>query len=543
MSRTTHPELIIVGARVHRLDPDADPGPDAPVAEAVAVADGLIAAVGSAHEVRALAGPDTRVLERDDATIVPGLVDAHSHPILSLDVARGTSLDGIADPETLLAVLEAGRDALADGEWFVGWGLDPNVFSGDPIGNGILHSAFGADRPAFVTLFDAHSAIASDAALALAGITAPSRFDDGASIADDGTGRPSGHLIEFTAMRFVQDVMPVRSVPERAAELLALLRAMAAAGITETHVLDMQAADTIALLEAAEAQEELPVRLRISPWCEPTSTDEDVERLLGLQGRHGRQWRIEGIKFFIDGTVEGGTAWLDSPDTRGEGLASFWADAGAYARRIRFFHDHGVPTATHAIGERGAFVVAETLAALPSTGVQHRIEHLESVTDETIALIGRAGIATSMQPTHCTHYVRADGGDEWSRRLGADRAAHAWRTRDVRDAGAVLALGSDWPIAPFPPLTIMADAQLRRRAGRTGAVPVGLVQGLTAQEALEGYTTHAHRSIGGTGGAIREGERADLVVLDVDPLTVVPDVLAGGRVLLTVRDGRVTHEG
>ncbi|WP_272653812.1 amidohydrolase family protein [Microbacterium sp. EF45047] len=289
-----------------------------------------------------------------------------------------------------------------------------------------------------------------------------------------------------------------------------------------------------------EADGELPVRLRLSPWCEPHMTDAEVDELIAMQGRGGRRYRIEGIKLFIDGTVEGGTAWLATPDSEGEGLASTWPDAETYAARIRRFHAHGVPTATHAIGERGIRVVAETLAGLPAGGPQHRIEHLESVEDDVIALIGRSGIAASMQPTHCTHHVRPDGSDDWSRRLGRTRAERARRTGDVRRSGAILALGSDWPVAGFDPWEIMADARARRPVAQPAAEPVRPDQGLTALEALEGYTTHAHRAIGAEGGRLVPGAPADLVIVDRDPLVATPEELLGTRVLLTMVEGAAT---
>ncbi|MDL9980278.1 amidohydrolase [Microbacterium sp. ASV49] len=526
-------ESIVLAARIHTMT-----GEDA---DALAVSDGRVLAVGGREEVARLAGPETRILEFPGATVIPGLVDAHTHPILSLDMVRGTSFTGITTPAELRAALERGRDEQADSEWFLGWGLDPNAFEGEPIGNGFLHEVLGVDRPAYVKMFDAHSAVASAAALARAGIDAPLVNDDGSSVVDDGTGRPSGHVLEFTVMDLVEAVLPSRTFADRVEQLRDLLGRMAARGITATHVMDLQADDALELLEAIEADGELPVRLRLSPWCEPTSDDADVERILTLQERSGRRWSVEGVKLFIDGTVEGGTAWLDAPDALGKSTTSFWSDHDAYAGRVALFHERGIPTATHAIGEHGIRFVAQTLAALPQPGPQHRIEHIESVDGEVIELLGAGGVAASMQPTHCTHYVRADGSDDWSRRLGAQRAGRAWRTADVRAAGATLALGSDWPVVGFDPWEIMADAQLRRPADRPDVAPVAAGQALTALQALEGYTTHAHRSVGAEAGVLAPGAAADLVVIDRDPLTVSPEELAQAEPLLTMLNGAVTH--
>ncbi|WP_102158816.1 amidohydrolase [Zhihengliuella halotolerans] len=529
------PDLIVCAAAVRGPEENG-------AANALAVTGGLISAVGTRAAILPLAASDTRILELDGGTIVPGFVDAHTHPVLGLEIVRGVDLSGILTSAGLREALAAAAADLGADDWFLGWGLDPNAFEGSAITNSVLHEILGSDRPAFVTLFDAHSALASNETLRLAGVDAPRSFDDGSRIVDDGHGSPSGHLLEFSAIDVVRPVLPTRSVAERARQLHVLLNSMAAAGVTATHVMDFEGDDTAALLTAAEDLHDLAVDLRFSPWCTPASTDDDLERLAAAQGRGGRAWRIEGIKFFIDGTVEGGTAWLDTPDSRGENTASVWTDVDRYARCVAFFHERGIQTATHAIGERGIRFAAETLAALPSTGVQHRIEHIESVPDDVVRLIARHGIAASIQPTHCTHYTRADGSDDWSVRLGADRASRAWPTRDFRNAGAILALGSDWPIAPFEPLPIMADAQLRRPVDRADVDPVLPAQGLTALQALEGYTTHAHRAIGSDGGSLAAGAPADFVVLDCDPLASSAERLGSARVLLTARSGRITHQ-
>ncbi|MFT4259658.1 amidohydrolase [Microbacterium sp.] len=529
-------DTIVVGRRVRTLAPET---PDQ--ADAVAITAGRITAIGPRGDVLPLAAPATRVIAHDEATIIPGLVDAHSHPIYSLGIVRGLSLTGVHTYAELRAAIERGRAEQEGEEWFLAWGLDPTAFEGRTIGNAVLHEVLGADRPAYIKMFDAHSAIASASALSRAGIDAPITHPDGSGAAGDAEGNLTGHLIEFPTMEIVEKTLPAHGFDDRVAQLSRLLSDMAAVGITSAHVMDLQDDDALDLLAAIEASGDLPVRLRISPWVTPQTTDAEVAELIALQGRGGRRYRIEGVKFFIDGTVEGGTAWLSSPDSEGEGLSSTWVPAEAYAARIRQFHQAGVPTATHAIGDRGIRFAAETLAALPATGVPHRIEHIETVDDDVIALIGRSGIMASMQPTHCTHHIRGDGGDDWSRRLGPQRAAYAWRTADVRRSGATLALGSDWPVASFDPWEIMADARLRRRVSVSDSPTIGAEQQLTATEAIEGYTTHAHRSVGSDGGALVVGAPADLVVVDRDPLASTPEELLHARVLLTLVDGVPTH--
>jgi predicted amidohydrolase YtcJ len=175
--------------------------------------------------------------------------------------------------------------------------------------------------------------------------------------------------------------------------------------------------------------------------------------------------------------------------------------------------------------------------------VPHRIEHIETVPTDLVRRFRAQDVTASMQPTHCTLYSRADQSDNWSHRLGRERADRAWRTRDLREAGARLALGSDWPVAPYDPRGVFADAQLRRPHGHPETAPIVPDQGLTARMALEGYTTHAAASagLGHLAGKIREGFRADLSSFGLDPLLAPPDEFAETPVPLTVVDGSVVH--
>lgn len=251
---------------------------------------------------------------------------------------------------------------------------------------------------------------------------------------------------------------------------------------------------------------------------------------------------MAGVKLFLDGTVEGGTAWLDHPDCHGAGTEPFWPDPAAYTRAVHALDRAGVPTATHAIGDAAVRRVLDTVQALGTPQARHRAEHLETVPDDQIPRFARLGVAASMQPAHAT-YARADHSDEWSRRLGPERAARAWRCRDLRAAGATLVLGSDWPVAPYDPRRVLAAARLRRHPGDPGTPPVGPDQALTPLAALEGYTTHAARAAGeeDIAGRIAPGFRADLTAFTLDPLTTAPDELADAAIRLTMTGGHITH--
>ncbi|MFF0747143.1 amidohydrolase [Streptomyces sp. NPDC004111] len=513
-----------------------------PTARAVAVRGERILAVGGPEVLDAHRGPATEVVDFGAATLLPGLTDAHSHPVGGVTgLARGADLTDL----TLPAVIEALRatEPLGEQGWLLGWGLDPNVFADGPM-NGRVFAEALEGRPVHLRLRDAHSAVASPAALALAGIRGGETFADSSSVELGPDGTPTGLLLEAGAMGLMDPVLPRFTFEDDVEAVLDRLRQMAACGLTGAHVMDL-ADGTLELLEAIEERTELPLRLRLSPWCMPGTGVADWDALCSLQGRHGRRWTVEGVKFFVDGTIDNGTAWLEHPDVYGENQEPAWRDPGSYARALRYFVRAGIPTATHAIGDAG---VAHALAAIEGAGdarhlVPHRIEHIETVPDELVEEFVRLGVVASMQPVHGTHHTRADRTDNWSVRLGEERAARGWRCRDLRDRGVTLALGSDWPVTPSDPRAMMADAQLRRPVERPGCAPVQPEQALTARMAHEGYTTHAAAAAGHAGhaGRVKEGHLADLTVLAANPLTLTPEQQAVNPVLATVVQGRIQH--
>lgn len=339
-------------------------------------------------------------------------------------------------------------------------------------------------------------------------------------------------------MALVDRVVPVEPFASRVERLAGLLRDMAATGLTGGHVMDCNG-DTLDLLTALNEQGRLPLRLRVHPWCRPGDGVQGVPALIQLQGTGGRLWRVDGVKLFMDGTIDGGTAWLHEPDCHGESTRAYWLDPAEYRTAVAKLHAAGVGTATHAIGDAAVRYVLDALERLPRTGVRHRVEHIETLPNEDVPRFGALGVIASMQPTHATDYTRANHRDNWSRRLGTERADHGWRCADIAATGAVLALGSDWPIAPFDPRTILAAAQLRRPPGRPDLAPVNPSQALTAEQALQGYTVapaHAARSEH-EAGMVCEGFHADLTVLAADPVDVPAQDLPAVPVTHTVVAG------
>jgi predicted amidohydrolase YtcJ len=241
--------------------------------------------------------------------------------------------------------------------------------------------------------------------------------------------------------------------------------------------------------------------------------------------------------------IDTGPGWLYEPDTQGDGTLPFWPDPDRYARAVALFAGAGFQCATHATGDRAVRAALDAYAAVGAApGVRHRIEHIETLQDHDLPRFAAAGVAASMQPLHM-QWRRGDGTDSWAARLGPERTARAWRTRELLASGALLPLGSDWPVAQYDPRVGMAWARLRRMPGDRDAPVFEPEQALTGLQALAGYTL-ANAAVAGeddVAGRIAPGFRADVTAFATDPADCDADELVDLAVLLTVVDGRVVH--
>ncbi|MGW1836040.1 amidohydrolase [Streptomyces sp. NPDC002067] len=537
-----HADVLV---RVAHVETFADiPGPAGGTAppRAVAVRDGRIVAVGGDEVAAAYTGPATEIHDFPGATLLPGLTDAHAHPVWgSVEIGSGIDLSGAGSlAEVLDTVAAALRESPADA-WITGYDLDLNHFPGAPHG-AVFEERFPGRAISLMTR-DAHALVVSPRVVELAGLTGRETFSDKSSVETGPDGRPTGYVLELQAMDLVFAHYPEVTVDAAAGYVRHQLGLLAASGLTGLHAMDFTDPSE-AVYRRIEEDGELPLRIRCSPLVAADSGPDVWETAAGLQGRHGRRWHVEGVKFMLDGTADNGTAWFDHPDTHGENDTSLWRDVDAYRRAVRFFARRGIATATHAIGDRAVRVALDAIeAAGPATQGPHRIEHLESVPDDLLGRFADLGVVASLQPVHGTRHTRADGDDTWSRRIGPDRAARGWRTRDLLTHGAVVALGSDWPIGPGDPRVALADCQLRRPVESPGTAPVQPGQALTAREAYAGMTRATAVAAGRPGdlGRIAPGHLADLTVFAANPLTLDPAAQAANPVLATAVGGHLLH--
>lgn len=533
-SPDTEFDLILTAKRI-------DTGEHGPTGvTAIGVRSGEVAELGSGDDAdRWRLSPNGERHHFAGATVTAGISDPHTHPVHGLLGVRGIDLGEVRDTDQLVLALSAEAARLEAGEWIIGWNLRPDAFTGEPAREPL--DLASPKNPVFIRLFDFHAAVASSLALQAAGVVGAADLPGTAEVVVTPEGTPTGYLKEFAAMELVESAAPVQSVRERADALLALFEQMAGTGITSTHSLtyDASCAET---LELIESETELPLRVRFSPVYRNEVRDGDYsyDEIIALQGRGGRNWSIEGVKFFLDGTVENGTAWLQEADALGESVRSVWDDPERYSEALRAFHAAGIASATHAIGDAAVRHALNTIASLPSSAdaPRHRIEHVEIADDDLVREFAESGAIASMQPGISVMSFGADGSNRFAHRLG-DRHEQIARVRSFIEAGAVVAFGSDWPIGPSDPRVVMAMARTRR-ALSGDMEPLLPDEAVTARQALAAYTESVATiySTDGLEGVVAPGARADLTVFAADPLTATPEELASIAVEATFVAGR-----
>lgn len=525
----------IIDARIRTLDAAR------PEATAVAWRNGEIIAVGDAGDIRSVCDLHTDIIALNGEHLVPGLVDAHFHPLAGVNSTRGgVDLMHCRTLDEARAMLAEEAARLGDGDWVIAYGLNYAVFPNGNIDGRLLAEAVG-HVPAMITLYDHHAAVATPKALEHAGITGPVPLAGNSEIICR-NGVPTGELREMPAMDLVRKAIPALSEKERYANYVAAFRGWNALGLTGVHAMD-GTPETLDLLRKLEAHGDLTMRIVVPMTIYPDTSEKEMHELLKFRDERGKNWRCGAAKFFIDGTVDGGTAWLFEPDRNGTGLTPYWPDPALYAKAVALFAQAGFQCITHAIGDRAVKVALDAYkAAGHAPGIRHRIEHIETLRDEELPRFAAEAVIASMQPLHADMSFDSDE-PTWPAMLGPARAARAWRYGDLRRTGATVPLGSDWPIAPADPRLSMASAQMRRPPWRPDMRAYGPEQAFSGLQALEGYTIEAARSVGEAAfsGAIKPGYRADFTGFLEDPVTCAPERLPKNPLTITMVGGRVVH--
>ena len=549
-------ELIVTNARILTMDEDN------PTAEALAVANGRILAVGTKAEIEALAGPATRRIDAKGGSVLPGFIESHLHMLMGAAELVQLQLLGVKGFDALAQKVRAYSAANPDRPLLVAQGADYTIISDtEPLTRHHLDRIL-PDRPLALVSPDHHTMWANTKALEAAGILHGRAVGAGNEIVMGADGLAEGELRESEAMGPVSalagesrirlgittggepDVPPTPE--ERAADRAIMLRGLEYAaehGITSFHNMDGNLYQ-LELLAELEAEGKLLCRARVPFHYKNFMRIDILEKASMMAERYNSDWLKSGfVKMFMDGVLDSWTAvmvepYADRPDWVGEPLFSA-ADFAAIATEI---DRRGLQIAVHAIGDGAVRTVLDGYAAAQKANgkrdSRHRIEHIELTTDADIPRFAELGVVCSMQPPHppgsmglpLEPTVSRIGRDRW-------RLAYAWRT--LKDTGAHVVFASDWPVSPIDPMAGIQAAMLRKPwADGLPDHSYGLREAIAGYTVEGAYTEFAED----TKGRLKPGYLADLVVLSGDVETADPEDLHKVRPVTTICGGKVTYQ-
>lgn len=521
-------------------------GLDLPQAEAVAIRDGRVLAVGTTDEIEAMAGANTRVIDLGGRFAMPGLNDAHMHLLpVGLDMSRVDLRPEVAPTmEALLEALAARAAETPAGEWVRGRGFNHFMLDGNrfPHRDELDHAC--PDHPCYIVRTDGHSAVANSRALALAGI-------------DENTPQPEGGLIEIRDGRLTgmvaetgrepfEAVMPPSSVDDMVEAIERAGQVMLAHGITSV----MEAAiglhdgwDEMTAYRRAHAEARLPVRVYGCVMADKTRSILPQAMADGLAtGTGDDMFRIGPVKMFTDGSAGSKTAAM-TQDYKGDpgnrGLLCI-PDQAELDAMVREAHDAGWQMGIHAIGdaaiEQVLNAIDAALTANPAPDRRHRIEHCGWLRPDQMDRMERLQVLPASQPSFLYWF-----GDNYNSVLPADRIAASHPFRSWMDRGFHPSASTDCPVTDIDPRGVIYNLVTRKtRAGNV----FGADQCLSIDEALHAYTycsayaSHEEE----VKGRLAPGQLADIAVFDRDLTRVAPEALLAAVCEITLRGGQIVHE-
>jgi predicted amidohydrolase YtcJ len=514
--------------------------------EAIGIRGGVVAFAGSAIELETRADPHTRRVELEPGEIgIPGLTDAHIHltdtalAVDHVDLSTAATLD-----DGIQVIAEAARRTPAPG-WIEGAGWDHRRWGAYPTADWLERAAPG--RLVALRSFDHHAVLASQAALAAAGIDTQSPDPPGGIISHDGDGTPDGVLFENASELVVRLIPPPDPETIRRA-VAALGRQLVSLGVVGAHEPGSLGTDTRNRLldlyaELAEAGE-LGVRLRAG--VQSDGLDNAIERgwrsgaAIGGSGTAGLSFGW--LKLFADGTLGSRTAAMLEPLEGSTSRGIFTTPPDELESLADRALAAGITTQIHAIGDAAVRASLDALAPTAASATfMPRLEHIQLCHPDDRARFAVLGVAASVQPIHLREDA-ATARRDWGAR--AESAGYTWKS--LLDAGAVVAFGTDAPVVPIDPWPGIALSVLRRDPSWPDEVEAyGPHEAIALEQALRAATVGPARTARDQlGGRLVPGSRADLVVLPAAPDEAPRSAasFAEVRPRLVLMDGEVVFE-
>jgi predicted amidohydrolase YtcJ len=518
-----------------------------PEAEALAVWHGRILAIGGDSDIKALAGSGTRVIDLKGRRVLPGFYDSHVHLLGSGQRLSEVALKDAPDEAEFGRRLSEFDRKLPRDRWLLGgeWDHD-RTFKGVLPTAELIDKYVSSGRLVFLRRYDGHMGVASTRVLKEARITAATADPSGGVIyRKTGSKEPSG-VLRDNAMALVDRLIPAPSDSEIVEAVRSALEEARREGVTSVQDMDGSGPATRAklfrvyqtLAKTGQLTTRVDLRWPISEWKQLAD--------LGVESGLGDDWvKIGGVKGFADGSLGSSTAKMYEAFLNEPGNTGVWVTPPGKMREYVLGADRaGISVAIHAIGDQANAEILDIFTeAAKINGARDRrfrIEHAQHLRPEDYSRFRELGVIPSMQPYHAI-----DDGRWAAGRIGARRCASSYAFHSLLDAGAKLAFGSDWSVAPLNPI-LGIDAAVNRRT-LDGKDPGGWFpeQRISVEEAIQAYTlTSAYAAFEEKDrGSLEAGKLADLVVVSRDILAPSEkDHIADTKVVMTVLGGHLVFE-
>ncbi len=525
------PSAVLLNGNIVTMDPAR------PRATALAIWGDRILEVGSTEDIRRLAGPLTKRIDLGRKTVVPGFIDAHSHPAgsgLQHLVRIDCDLRSIAAIQALVRERAAKTPA---GEWVLGFKYDDTkTVEGRPLSRADLDQA-APNHPVFIEHRGGHTAYCNSLAFDRGGVTAATADPAGGKIDRDSSGKPSGRLAE-TAVDLVGRLVPVKETPEdRRQGVKIISKMLAKAGITSVHDASASTADWRAYQDARAGGDLIT---RIYGLIYASEIDKVIAA--GLRQGAGDEWvRLGGMKAVCDGSISERTARMSEAYVgRPNDFGILVTPPEALWPLLEKAHRANLQIGVHSNGDVAIDIVLGLYERLqrefPRTDPRFRIEHCTLINPDLVRRIKAIGAI----PTPFAAYVYWHG--EKMKEYGAARLDRMFALRSFLDAGIRPTFASDYPPGPFEPM--MGLQSMVTRTDSKGTV-WGASQKISIDEAIRVSTLHgAYASYEeNLKGSLEAGKLADLVVLGRDPYREPPSSLVTIPIERTMVGGRWVYEG
>ncbi|MBP9665473.1 MAG: amidohydrolase [Pyrinomonadaceae bacterium] len=528
-------DLVVKNANIRTMDAKRT------VVRSIAVLNGKIVAVGSDADTDGLIGPKTTVIDGKGKTIIPGLNDAHLHFMAT--GAQRSQIDlgkGVTSTAEFIRRLKEFAAKLPKGRWIEGGRWDHENWTPAELPTAAMIDAVTRDNPVYVSRLDGHMSLANSLAMRLAGVDKNTKDVAGGEIVRDATGNLTG-IFKDAAEAYIERVIPSPGFAQGMEQAIAATEYAASIGITSAQDMGSSALD-IRVYQELLRQGKLKTRLY---GC-TTLADYKLWQDVGIARAFGTPMlRVGCVKGYADGSLGSTTAWLfepysDAPNTTGLPRADVTT---TMKQDIIHADKAGLQVNIHAIGDRSNATILDYYAGLDEVNGgrdrRFRIEHAQHLREQDIPRFGKLKVVASMQPMH----IYDDG--KWAvKRIGTERLKGTYAFRTLLDTGAVLAFGSDSPVANLNAIFGIYAAVTRQTSdlkSPTGWVPE---QKITVDEAVRAFTYgSAYAEFQeGVKGTLEVGKLADLVILSEDIFTIEPAKIRDVQVLQTIVDGRIVFE-